>query len=338
MYAESFINDRRNFYRLLYAQPDASLTVIKANHRILIQKLKIHPDRNFSDVQMDILNTAYTLLKDPIQRAAYDRKLQKRYSINVLSLGSFASGKAKNFTECKEKPINRRNYYRVLQIQPDAPEEIVVASYHALKQYLHQDSNLLHEAYTVLVNPAARMRYDVYLADSLKFAETKLVPMGNAQDRSGINVTNQAIMPIDGAPSTSHCIFCHAAYTKQLSPYPDNKCQVCGSPLQIAIDEQNNQQSRSNIRISKQNEIEFYLFWPDTSYKGILQDLSPRGARFLSKVPLAACDIMKIDASNFRAVAEVAHLQTEQSHVSVGVRFLTIEFEQERGNFLAVSA
>ncbi len=330
------MKDRRNLYRLLYAQPDAPLTVIQANHRVLIQKFKGHPDQDFADAQINLLNSAYTLLKDPLRRAAYDRQLQKRHPMNMLSLGSFASGMAKIFSECDTKPMNRRNYYRVLQIQPDAPEEIIMASHHVLRQYPRQDINLLDEAYTVLVNPATRMRYDVFLAGSWLSAEKELVPVANAQFTDG--AVNQTALSVVDDMATSYCIFCGTAYTQQSTPYLDNKCVVCSSPLQTAIDEQYAQKNRSNIRISAHSELAFYLFWPDTPHKGMLQDLSPRGARFLSEVAPEMYDIIKIDAPSFRAVAEAIHLQTEQHHVSVGVRFLTIEFEQRRGNFLVVSA
>ena len=36
--------ERRNFYRILHAQPDACMAVIRENYRLLKQKLKTHPD------------------------------------------------------------------------------------------------------------------------------------------------------------------------------------------------------------------------------------------------------------------------------------------------------
>ena len=77
----AIMKERRNLYRTLYAQPDAPLAVIKANHRILMQKLKLHPDQGFADLQASLLNTAYTVLQDPLKRADYDRQLQKRHPI-----------------------------------------------------------------------------------------------------------------------------------------------------------------------------------------------------------------------------------------------------------------
>jgi curved DNA-binding protein CbpA len=38
------MTNRRNHYRTLFVQPDASIEVIRANYRTLMRKLKLHPD------------------------------------------------------------------------------------------------------------------------------------------------------------------------------------------------------------------------------------------------------------------------------------------------------
>ena len=64
---------------------------------------------------------------------------------------------------------NKRNYYRLLQVQPDAPYEIIHASYRTLMRELkshpdlggeHSDAYLLNEAYETLSNSAKRSEYD----------------------------------------------------------------------------------------------------------------------------------------------------------------------------------
>ena len=49
-------------------------------------------------------------------------------------------------------------------------------------------------------------------------------------------------------------------------------------------------------------------------------------------------DIIKIDAPNLQAVAQVTHKRPEGSGISAGVRFLTVKFDQRDGNFIAVQA
>ncbi len=64
---------------------------------------------------------------------------------------------------------NRRNYYRILQVQPDAPQAVIRASYKALMRELklhpdlggdHWNATVLNDAYTTLGNPARRAAYD----------------------------------------------------------------------------------------------------------------------------------------------------------------------------------
>ena len=64
---------------------------------------------------------------------------------------------------------NRRNYYRVLQVQPDAPVEVIKASYKTLMRELRQHPDLsgdvwnaqvLNEAYETLSQADKRQIYD----------------------------------------------------------------------------------------------------------------------------------------------------------------------------------
>jgi curved DNA-binding protein CbpA len=62
---------------------------------------------------------------------------------------------------------NRRNFYRLLHVQPDAPFEVIKASYRALMTLHHPDVGgdhdaavLLNEAYAVLSDTSRRAEYD----------------------------------------------------------------------------------------------------------------------------------------------------------------------------------
>lgn len=68
------ISEARDYYRLLQVDPDAEHEVIAAAYRRLATKY--HPDINPSpdaEVRMRDINAAYEILRDPEQRAAYDR-------------------------------------------------------------------------------------------------------------------------------------------------------------------------------------------------------------------------------------------------------------------------
>jgi DnaJ-class molecular chaperone len=60
---------------------------------------------------------------------------------------------------------NKRNYYRILHVQPDAPQAIIKSSYrtlmHQLKQHPdlggeHWNAALINEAYAVISDPGKR--------------------------------------------------------------------------------------------------------------------------------------------------------------------------------------
>lgn len=351
------MTERRNFYRLLSVQPDAPLSVIQATHRVLMQNLHQLADQEFAEKQACLLNTALSVLEDPIKRAVYDRQLRKHFPIKQLSLGAFAPGIVNNFTRPANAPYvkNQRNYYRILQIQPDASLPVIIASYSALIKYPFQNIELLDEAYAVLANPAVRIRYDAFLTGS-----RSIHIQDNARDReqskplltafsvsSGIEApanpvhepATHTIIQSQASASLRHCVFCYTAFANQLAVYQSNHCPQCNSPLPDEHDRPVKLKQRAHRRLDADGLLDFYLFWPDTPYQATLQNLSPSGLRFLTEASLDTGDTIKIDAPNFKAVAEVAHIQhIEGNRKAVGARFLAIQFTHERGNFVVARA
>lgn len=66
-----------NYYKLLQIDPSAEPEVITAAYRRLA--MKYHPDTSGDGAEakarMQAINEAYAVLSDPVQRAAYDRRL-----------------------------------------------------------------------------------------------------------------------------------------------------------------------------------------------------------------------------------------------------------------------
>jgi curved DNA-binding protein CbpA len=81
--------ERRNFYRILHIQPDASFAVIRESYRVLMRAHESRSNLREADWDLGLLNIAYKTLQDPQLRATYNRELLKRYPIKTLSQGAF---------------------------------------------------------------------------------------------------------------------------------------------------------------------------------------------------------------------------------------------------------
>lgn len=336
--------ERRNFYRILHVQPDASMAVIRENYRILVQRLKMRPDLRGANWNEELLDHAYDTLGDPVRRAVYDRELLKHYHIHTLSHGAFglySNPEVEQYHHEYTTDWDTFNFYRVLQIQPDAPAAAIAVSYQALKKNASIDQTLLEEAYRVLFNPETRQRYDVLLA-----AHHRTVPQENAADEDEVSSSHNDRTDVTAYSSVgsyrsviSHfCSFCKTPYFPELDGYQTDGCLECGSPLFTLQHDHAESPRRILMRININGECVFYPFWPSEPCKGRFQDLSPAGVRFVTDRHLDLQEIIKIDGAHFRAIGEVTHIQTNGNSISVGSRFITVKFEHQRGNFIRVEA
>lgn len=335
--------ERRNFYRILHVQPDAPIAVITESYRVLIQKLSSQVNPNGLDWNISLLNIAYNTLRDPHKRTAYNRELLKRYHIRALSQGALGANTDFEIERERSEPpsgFNRRNYYRILQVQPDAPIDTIKVSYLALKRRAAiQDAELLDEAYRILSNPAMRQQYDAIFAGSL-FRTVRRTAQRNIDPTGVVPVKNHAV-PMDDKHYrpivTRYCPFCKTPNVSQANLYQSEDCLECGSPLLLSHQE-NPATQRATRRITVSGRFMFYLFWPGKPCQGICQDLSPAGLRFMTHETLNSNDIIKIDAPSFQAVAEVTHQRREDKGFSIGTRFIAVKFDRQCGNFVTMQA
>jgi curved DNA-binding protein CbpA len=85
--------ERRNLYRQLHVQPEAPVEVLKASYRVLMSRLRVHPDLGGSHDQAAQLNAAYAVLSDPQRRALYDQLLRRQARLRPAP-GPGATGQA----------------------------------------------------------------------------------------------------------------------------------------------------------------------------------------------------------------------------------------------------
>ena len=219
------------------------------------------------------------------------------------------------------------DYYRVLHVQPDAPTAIIHASYRTLVQRAlaaNRDSDevaLLDMAYAVLGDPQRRTAYD---RERLGQSDT---------------VRDDTVDPA-GAPGARNCLFCGAPHGLQRVLERDDECGHCASPL-FAAERHRFEYSGQRMlnRIPKQHAIDLWVTWPQVApIRGEMRNLSLNGMSFVAPMRLQQNQVVRIDCSELRALARVAHIERDAERsggFSVGVEFLTLRFRQLRGSFVS---
>jgi hypothetical protein len=235
---------------------------------------------------------------------------------------------------------NRRNFYRLLHVQPDAPMAVIQSSYRALMLKLkqhpdlggdHETAVLINEAHAVLTDPDKRAAYDDYL---------RRVGSGSAPFRrqTGNRPSQPAQNPGVRHSTSTRCAFCSAPYQGAVSP--GRRCAQCDSPLcpPIPIKPENADQ-RAVKRFARDGEIALVMQHTRKTCRAMIQDLSPTGMCLIASEPLAIDQVVKIDGAMLSAVARVVSCRSPESSASrlptVGVEFLTLEFAETQGTFVS---
>jgi hypothetical protein len=227
---------------------------------------------------------------------------------------------------------NRRNYYRILQVQRDAPVEVIRSSYRTLMRELKQHPDLggatskaalLNEAYETLSDAGRRAEYDRTLAP-LK--------------RKGGEPAGAGMTP---PVAKKHCPLCRKPLTRDV--HSGDRCPDCEIPLSHCGSEGlDSKQRRAVSRMEKSGRIRYCSSWPQQAREGEMIDLSPKGMRLLCSEKLERGRVLKIMAPLLTASAVVANCRkTEragETYYAVGVYFVAVEFGDPKGSFLSVKA
>ncbi|MEM7292686.1 MAG: DnaJ domain-containing protein [Pseudomonadota bacterium] len=332
------MENRRNFYRILRVQPDATADVIRHSYRSLMQKLKLHPDLGGENRDAGLVNQAYNTLRDRKRRAAYDAELLSLYNIKTLA------GADRFFSDRNPKTTdagNQRNYYRLLHVQPDAEVEVIRASYKALVKLAGSAMQaLLDEAMAVLTDPNQRSRYDKLIREYSHAESVQRLRTEERLRRSSKTVVAKE-PELDSerydAPISYYCLFCKTPCAAGDRTDPHSVCIECQSPLALPAEGFADSPRRSVARMAQDEGAHFYVDWPGAAHPIALTDLSPVGVSFSTGSNLEVDQIIKLDARHFKAVAQVAHTRPQGPESNVGARFAAISFARESGTFLSVS-
>lgn len=230
---------------------------------------------------------------------------------------------------------NRRNYYRILHVQPGAPAEIIRASYRTLMQRLrahpdlggdHWNATLINEAYAVLTDAARRAEYD--RGFKARVLDARHGPAGAPA--------------APAAAATRRCPFCSTPHRSRSNARAPAACRACGSPLHRAMPGAPGADGRRAVqRLPRDYPLTLYTRWPQP--QGLAarsRDVSPAGISFVTAELLDPRAVVKVDSDLCRAIVQVANLRPDPATQGwlVGARFLSVAFPRLRGAFLSTQA
>jgi curved DNA-binding protein CbpA len=251
-------------------------------------------------------------------------------------------------------PENRRNYYRILQVQPEAPPAVVKASWRALMQTarMHPDlggdpraAALVNEAYEVLGDPQRRREYD----RSLDLGRLR----GGARGTGATSGAGGAPEPPQGAsprPGPRHtdpsgwrlercCPMCRAPLPALLRV--DTCCAHCQAPLAApppAGSERELFGRRGATRRPRNDEAALSGGDAGRTVDARLVDLSVGGASLVATAPLPAGSAARVTTASFDAVARVVACHRAGLHWRIRLQWMTMRALQSRGVYVRATA
>lgn len=239
----------------------------------------------------------------------------------------------------------RRNLYRILHVQPEAPLEVIRASYRTLMSTLRAHPDLggdpeaaarINAAYAVLTDPVRRRAYDASLKRPGPAAASPPRPgpvPAAATPAAGAAPADPAAWLADRA-----CPFCHAPLPASVQR--DSRCSRCDSPLfrLPASDRGELFGRRRSPRNARPLPATLRLPSQRGDHAARLRDLSLSGLCVLSPLPAPERSAMRVLTSGFDAVAVVVGCRRVSEGWLLHGELLTLQLLRQQGVFVSAKA
>ncbi|MGH8075734.1 MAG: J domain-containing protein [Lysobacter sp.] len=240
---------------------------------------------------------------------------------------------------------NRRNYYRVLHVQPEAPLAVIRASYRTLMSTLRQHPDLggdtaaaalLNEAYAVLRDPQRRAQYDATLVARRR--KGAAAPTPHAEPTP---VRKPAPKPAPTSEVLEHaCPICRAALPAQIRP--DTRCARCDAPLaapprwDVAANVLFGR--RGSARRDRSQLATMSIGWPAVHQPVRWRDISLTGLSVHTQHALPPLQMVRIVCPALDVVAQVVSCRRSGKSFTVHARLVSVIFTQTTGVFVSEKA
>ncbi|MCB1744454.1 MAG: DnaJ domain-containing protein [Gammaproteobacteria bacterium] len=313
-------DEQADYYRLLQVQPDASAEVIRASHRALMQRLRLHPDLGGDWRRAARLNAAREVLLDPVQRARYDAGLQHRRCSPPRSVASIGA-------------------------TPRIPPRAIAGGAAA---FLH-----------LAIGDAGCGRTSSRPTTSQRTPSGQ-AGLADRHQRAPHAGPGHAARSASARPAADlDCAFCGLAQAQRghaMDP-DDPRCQRCGAVLLLpplgtsaarssagshdGAGDSEPHSRRFDIRYARRTELSYLTEWPAiTTHVGHLLDLSRIGLRFVCVKSLHPGSVICLRSELLDSVASVVHRSRASGDVGyvLGVEFLTLRFRRRARALLDVTA
>lgn len=244
---------------------------------------------------------------------------------------------------------NRRNYYRILHVQPDAPLEIIRASYRAMMGPLkmhpdfggdHEIAALINQAWEVLSDPAKRAAYDRKIESNLANGARKTssnrfdyAKQKSADAKASPTHTNSEL-------DRSACLFCSTALPSEIGP--ETCCRSCGSPLApppMPVKLGKELFGRRRLpRIQRSQSVIVHVTQEGGPLPAKIRNISDSGMGLELETMVREGEVIRVLAHEFEALTQVLATRWYSQRWIISLRLVSIKFAKRQGVFVSTYA